>query len=179
MKKANRLRRLLAEYGRKIARCHFVMGTMGNISVREGGIVWIKRGGSWLEKARPADFIAVDLKTAKAKSNQSPSKEIFLHLGSYRARPDIQAVVHTHPVMTTALATVGINPNKAKMAVLPYYSPGSKRLARQVQEAIKRKDIVILANHGLVTVGKDIKEAYRRTCACERRAKKILARLQK
>lgn len=185
----NRPRRVLAEYGRKIACRHLVMGAMGNISIREKDVVWIKRGGCWLERAGPSDFIAVDAKSGRSKSRRLPSKEIFLHLGCYKVRADVRAVVHTHPVMSTALATAGVSLDKhapelcreigTKTAVIRYCCPGSKRLAAEVRRAIKKTNIVILANHGLVTVGKDLPAAYQRTLACEKAAKKILASLKK
>ncbi len=187
MKPGNKVKRLLAEYGRKIARRHLVMGAMGNISVRESKIVWIKRGGAWFERAKPQDFIAVDVTSGRAKSGHLPSKEVFLHLGCYKSRADIAAVVHTHPFMVTALGTAGVDLNiqspglhrrvGSEIAILRYYPPGSKKLADEVRGAIKRANAVLLANHGLVAVGKDIREAYQRTCACEEEARKILLNL--
>lgn len=189
MNRANKIKRLLAEYGKETARRHLVMGAMGNISARAGNTVWIKRGGVWLEGAGPADFIAVGLRSAKSVCGRLPSKEIFLHLGCYRSRPDIGAVVHTHPFMSTALGTAKVNLNicsprlhkriGSKIALLPYYPPGSRKLADEVRRAIKKTNAIILSNHGLVTVGKDIKEAYRRTCICEKEAEKVLAGLRK
>lgn len=181
--------RPLVKYARLIARQHLVMGAMGNISIKEKDVVWIKRGGAWLSRARPRDFIAVDAKSGRSKSRQLPSKEIFLHLGCYKAREDVRAVAHTHPVMSTALATAGVSLDKhapelcreigTKTAVIRYCCPGSKRLAAEVRRAIKKTNIVILANHGLVTVGKDLPAAYQRTLACEAAARKILTRLKK
>lgn len=189
MKPGNKVKKLLAEYARKIARRHLVMGAMGNISVRESKVVWIKRGGAWLERARPQDFIAVDVRSGRAKFGRLPSKEVFLHLGCYKSRADIMAVVHTHPVMATALATAGVNLSRSspgfrqivdsKIVTLRYYPPGSKKLAGEVRRAVKKANAVILANHGLVTVGSDIREAYQRTLACEEAARRILLNLRK
>lgn len=184
MKQEKKIKRLLAEYGRKIARRHLVMGAMGNISLREGKVVWIKRRGAWLEQAGPEDFIAIGVRSGETKPDRLSSKEVFLHLGCYKVRSDIRAVVHTHPVMATALATAGVSLNRrskrlcqivgSKLAILRYHPPGSKKLAQKVQQAIKKANVVMLANHGLVTVGKNIKEAYQRTICCEEEAKKIL-----
>lgn len=187
MKERAKIKKQLVEYGRKIAHCHLVMGPMGNTSVRDGNIIWIKRSGAWFEKTGPGDFVAVDFRSAKALRRQLPSKELLLHLGCYNARGDINAVVHTHPVMATALATAGVpldtpelyNKIASKSVILPYYPPGSKRLANEVQRAIKKSNAVILANHGLVTVGSNIREAYQRTLACEKEAGVILAGLRK
>ncbi|GAG48617.1 unnamed protein product, partial [marine sediment metagenome] len=54
------MKKEIAHYSHKIARKHFVMGTMGNISVRGRGEVWIKRGGAWMEKAKPSDFVKIE-----------------------------------------------------------------------------------------------------------------------
>ncbi len=187
MQRADKIKTQLVEYSRKIARRHLVMGAMGNISIRAGKVVWIKRGGAWLERAGLEDFIAVGLASGRSLSGSSPSKEVFLHLGCYKARPDIRAVVHTHPVMSTALATAGVSLDKRGMALcgaigsqcaaLPFYCPGSKKLAAEVQRAIKKANAIILANHGLVTVGRDLTRAYQRTLACEKEAERILTTL--
>ncbi len=99
------------------------------------------------------------------------------------------AVVHTHPILSSALATVAISLDRAskrlrkkigsKTKILKYYTPGSRRLAAEVKRAIKKVNAVVLAHHGLVTVGKDIAQAYQRTLACEEEAKIILASLRK
>jgi L-fuculose-phosphate aldolase len=185
----NRLKKMLVACGREIGRGHLVMGAMGNISARAGQIIWIKRGGAWLQQAKSEDFVAVDIRSGRPLRAQLPSKEVFLHLGCYRARADIGAVVHTHPVMTTALATVGLSLEiyspalfsklGGPTAILRYYDPGSQKLARQVQQAVKKANAVMLANHGLVTVGRDIRQAYRRTILCEQAAKRILVNLKK
>lgn len=185
----NEIKNSLAKYARLIARRHLVMGAMGNISIKEKDVVWIKRGGCWLQRVGPSDFIAVDAKGGRSKSRRLPSKEVFLHLGCYKVRADVRAVVHTHPVMSTALATAGVSLDKhitglrkrigSTTAVVRYCCPGSKKLADQVRRAIKEVNVVIMANHGLVAVGKNMKQAYQRTLACEEAAKKILQRLKK
>ena len=96
------------------------------------------------------------------------------------ARKDIGAVVHTHPVFITALgiAAVGLErvSYEAKVHLkrgivsLPYIKPGSRELGKAVGGAIARHNLVVLKRHGLLTVGKDIKEAFLRTLAAERAA---------
>jgi L-fuculose-phosphate aldolase len=60
------------------------------------------------------------------------------------------------------------------MAIIKYYKPGSKLLAKAVSRAIKKRDAVVMANHGLVTVGRSLKEAYQRTVSIETKAGKLL-----
>lgn len=180
------MRKALVQYSRKIAHCHLVMGAMGNISLREPGReeAWIKRSGAWLEKAKPGDFLKVNIVHPEPKIARKISKEINLHLGCLRARPDINAVIHTHPKVSTGLATAGIDLGRKmtkirpkiglKVITIKYYQPGSKALANAVQKAIKKADAVAMAGHGLVVVGKTLKEAYQRTLEIEVNAGKLL-----
>ena len=176
MKKSIKITKLLSHYSRKIAHHHFVMGAMGNISVRDKGDVWIKRGGAWLERAKPRDFIRV-----RPKNRGIVSKEINLHMGCYKARSDINAVIHTHPFITTAMGTILAKKGQKKskmgreeVAIIKYHEPGSMALATAIQKEIKTSDAVIMANHGLVAVGRNLKEAYQRTVQIEVHAGKVL-----
>lgn len=175
------MKKSLAEYSRKIARQHLVMGAMGNISVRDNRRdVWIKRGGAWMERAKPRDFIKV-----RYGNKGLVSKEINLHLGCYKARPDIGAVIHTHPFIATGLGTVLAKMGRKradfgeKVAIIRYYKPGSRVLAKAVSKAIKKADSVVMAHHGLVVVGRSLKEAYERTVKIEVNAGKLLKQVTK
>jgi L-fuculose-phosphate aldolase len=163
------------------------MGAMGNISLRDPDrreMAWIKRSGVWLERAKPSDFLRVNIAHPEPKIARKISKEINLHLGCLRARPDINAVIHTHPAMVTGLATAGVDLGRkmakirskirSKIETIKYYQPGSKTLAEAVQKAIKRANAVAMANHGLVVVGKSLKEAYQRTLIIEREAARLI-----
>lgn len=190
MRKSDNKQRLLIEYSHKIAQKHLVMGAMGNISSRDPDsrkeVAWIKRSGVWLERAKLGDFIRVDIRKGRPKNCQNASEETILHLGCYKARPDINAVIHTHPKVSTGLATAGIDLGRKiakirpkiglKVVTIKYYQPGSKALAKAVQQAIKKTDAVLMANHGLVTVGKSLKEAYQSTLKIEVNASKLVRR---
>lgn len=185
MRKPNKIKLLLAQYGKKIGQKRLVMGAMGNISLRgsaRGEVAWIKRSGVWLERAEPGDFLRVNIRHPEPKITKKISKEINLHLGCFRARPDINAVIHTHPFVTTGLGTVQAKMGRkradfgGKVAIIKYYQPGSKALANVVSKAIKKADSVVMANHGLVVVGRSLKEAYERTLGLERKAGRLLMR---
>ncbi len=171
----------LITIGRKIEDCGLVIGEGGNISARCGGTMYIKIKGASLASKKRADYIPVDIKTGRPlRPNGEPSTEIHMHLACYRARKDIGAVVHTHPVFITALgiAAVGLERIsyeakvhlKSGIVRLPYIKPGSKELGRAVGSAIRTHNIILLKKHGLLAVGKDIKEAFLRTLAAERAA---------
>ena len=176
------IRKELAEYGRKIFARKLVIGAGGNISARNGNKIYIKASGISLEDSRPSDYNEVDLKTGKAVCLNRPcSIEIPMHLACYKARPDVGAVVHTHPVYGTILGAIGARLGyisyefmftmKSEVPTINYRSAGSVALASEVGKAIKKYNGALLRNHGAIVVGKDMKEAYERALALERAAK--------
>jgi L-fuculose-phosphate aldolase len=176
-----RLIKGLAAVGKKIACCGLVIGEGGNISAKSGAIVYIKKRGVSMADAKSSDYVPVGINTGKPLDPKSkPSTEVPMHIACYKSRKDVGAVIHTHPIFITALGVAGIGlkdlPYEAKVylksdiAAIPYIKPGSAALGRAVGRAIKKHNAVILKNHGLITVGKDIKEAFLRTLAAERAA---------
>ena len=174
-----RLTKDLVKIGKKIHRLGLVIGEGGNISARCGHVVYIKRRNASMAAGKTADYIPVDANTGKPIGHKcKPSTEVPMHLACYRARKDVKAVVHTHPIFVTAMGISGISFKslsyetrvylKSSIAAVPYIKPGSAALGRAVGKAIKKHNAVILKNHGLITVGKDIKEAFLRTLAAER-----------
>jgi L-fuculose-phosphate aldolase len=176
------LKKELIRYGKKIYAGEFVIGSGGNISARSGGKIYIKASGVSLESSKRSDYNEVDLKTGSAVCLNKPcSIEIPMHLACYRARPDIGAVVHTHPIYGTILGMMGIKLGyisyefmltmKSEVRTISYESAGSEALAEAVGRAIKKDNGVLLKNHGIIVVGKDLEEAYTRALALERAAK--------
>lgn len=171
----------LLAIGRKIDKCGLVIGEGGNISARMGDKIYIKRRNAPMAAAKESDYLPVDVNTGKTLGRKGlPSTEVPMHLACYRFRKDIGAVMHTHPVFVTALGISGIRFEslsyearvylKSDIAAIPYITPGSRTLGRAVGRVIKKHNAAILKNHGLITVGKDIKEAFLRTLAVERAA---------
>ena len=134
----NLVKNLIA-IGRKIESCGLVIGEGGNISARCGDVMYIKRKGVSLAGKKLADYIPVEIKTGKIIGKiGEPSTEIDMHLACYKARKDIGAVVHTHPVFITALgiAAVGLERVsyeakvhlKGGIVSLPYLKPPNTKL---------------------------------------------------
>ena len=176
------LKKELAEYGRKVYARKLVIGAGGNISARRGNKIYIKASGVSLENSRPSDYNEVDLKTGKATCFNRPcSIEIPMHLACYRARPDIGAVIHIHPVYGTILGIMGVKLGyisyefmcamRSEVPTINYKSAGSRALAEAVESAIKKYNGVLLKNHGTIVVGVDLGQAYERALALERAAK--------
>lgn len=107
-----------------------------------------------------------------------------MHLHIYRSRPDVQAIVHAHPPAATAL-TVARRPfvsavlpevilQMGKVPVLSYARPGSVALASSVAQHLLQHEAVLLANHGVTTVGANLREAHQRMESLEHAARIML-----
>jgi L-fuculose-phosphate aldolase len=176
----------LLRYGRMIAERLLVVGPGGNTSARAGEVIVMKASGAAFEDCSEEDYIPVDLATGEVQgTTKRPSCEILLHLACYLRRPDVHAVVHTHPPIATGIATAGetvppLFPDLIALVgreipVLPYIVPGGKALADAAAEKIDGHDAVLLSNHGLLTVGASVREAYFRNLLVEEAAKTWLA----
>jgi L-fuculose-phosphate aldolase len=119
----------------------------------------------------PDDPIVVDStgQVIEGKPGLKPTSEVGMHLEAYRQRPDVNAVLHTHPPYSTALTIAGISfPTDLLPEVLialgdiptaPYATPGTRSLAKSIQAPIKDHNAVLLSNHGSISVGKTLEEA--------------------
>jgi len=176
----------LLHYGRKIAGQMLVVGPGGNTSVRAGDAIVLKASGAAYEDCTEDDFVPIDFKTGDViDSARKPTCEIYMHLTCFMQRPDVNAVVHTHPPIATGLAVSGVTippiyPDLIALVgsdipVLPYIVPGGKKLADAVAEVIVDHDAVLLGNHGVLTVGSNLREAYFRNLLIEEAAKTWLA----
>jgi L-fuculose-phosphate aldolase len=148
-----------------------VIGTSGNISARIPGTdtFLIKPSGVRMKFLEPDELVLVDLQGNKIRGELNVSVETPIHAAIYRARKDVQAVVHTHAPTATAfgIAKTEILPLQIEVfmllpngvPVVPFEAPGSKALAKAVQKKIANYDAVILENHGIITVGSTIEAA--------------------
>lgn len=172
----------LIKYGKFIYAQNFVTGTGGNISVRVKDKIYIKASQVSLESSTKEDYNEVDLKTGKTICLKGPcSIEVPMHVACYKARPDIGAVVHTHPVYGTILGMLvkklgfisyeSMFTLKSEVPVVNYKQPGSIKLANAVKKMIKKHNAVLLKNHGVIVVGSSLKEAYERSVVLERACK--------
>ena len=179
------IKKQLVEIGKKIADKELVVGPGGNISARVGNIVYMKASGICFEEAKTSDYIGVDLKTGDIVcGNKKPTCEIAMHLGCYLERKDISAVIHTHPPIATAVGMqeITLSPFSPDLAALvgdvptiKYVVPGGIELAEEVKNVIKKHNAVLMCNHGLLTVGSNLMEAYYRTLLIEDACKTFVA----
>jgi len=168
---------------RQMAASGLVTGAGGNVSVRDGELMRISPSGFAFEDAEEEHYPGISIETGDLESGQHrPSSEALMHLYIYRVRPEVNAVVHTHPKMTIALTSSGhdLRPMFADYYVylrsnvphVPYVTVTTEELARVVERSFRAPDCygMILRNHGAITVGASVKEAAFRTAAIEEQA---------
>lgn len=168
------LRRLVLKTAQEILAARMVIGTWGNVSLRVPGedLLIITPSGMEYDKLQPEDMVLVDFSRQVREGSLRPSIETPMHAAIYQNRPDVNAVVHVHSPYATAFAVAGksipvILEETAQtvghnIEVIPYARCGSRLLASRVVETLGPSGrAVLLAMHGMVGVGSDIKDALK------------------
>ncbi|WP_405897129.1 class II aldolase/adducin family protein [Streptomyces sp. NBC_00727] len=160
---------------RRTAAEGLVVGTSGNVSLRIGDTVLVTPSGVPYERLRPEDLTGVDPEGNQILGTLAPTSELPLHLAIYR-NTGARAVVHTHAVHATAVSTLvtEVPPVHYAAAMLggtvrvaPYARYGTPELAGNMLAALRDRTGCLLANHGTVTCGATLDEAYDRTAQLE------------
>ena len=142
----------------------------GHASIRAGeGRMFINVGSCQRSQLTAADICTIDFEGNLLEGNGKPPLEFHLHAGIYKARPDVNAVVHAHPKWSTFLTMVGqpYQPVYAQGSLL-YPAPvldspnsiNNPSIARHLAETLGQRPAAMMKSHGAVTVGKDIAEAF-------------------
>ncbi|MCX2922778.1 class II aldolase/adducin family protein [Streptomyces sp. NEAU-W12] len=152
-----------------------VVGTSGNVSLRVGETVLVTPSGVPYDRLAPDDVTGVDLTGRQVLGTLVPTSELPMHLAVYRTT-GARAVVHTHAVHATAVSTlVDELPPIHYMAaalggpvrVAPYATYGTDELAGNMLRALEDRTGCLLQNHGTVTHGTTLDQAYDRTAQLE------------
>jgi L-fuculose-phosphate aldolase len=141
-----------------------VRGTSGNVSVRDpaSGAIAITPTGLPYPGMTAEDVAVLGPDGDQLDGALLPTSELALHLGVYRARPDVNAVVHTHSMFATTFAVLGepvppvhylIVRAGGSVPVAPYARYGTVELAQACVRTLGTGFAVLLANHGVVAVG--------------------------
>jgi L-fuculose-phosphate aldolase len=178
-------RQELIGYGEKIARAGLVAGAGGNISVRDGGTVWIKPSGFAMDDLSVDDLCGMDLATGRQlQGAHRPTSEVHMHLGIYRVRPDVQAVFHTHSPWASGAISAGLEMKPmfaefvmdlGRVETVPYVTPMTREFADLIAGKARTCDTLLLVNHGVVAVGQNVKQAFYRVAVVEDAAKSLVA----
>ncbi|WP_128817159.1 class II aldolase/adducin family protein [Streptomyces sp. S063] len=165
----------VVDTARRSAAEGLVVGTSGNVSTRVGDLVLVTPSGVPYDRLGPGDAVGVDLEGHQVLGDLGPTSELPLHLAVYRST-DAAAVVHTHAVHATAVSTLvaevplvhyaaAILGGPVRTAAYARY--GTPELADAMLEALRDRTGCLLANHGTVTYGDTLDQAYDRTAQLE------------
>ena len=177
------LREEVARVARQMISSGLVTGTSGNVSARtpEGNVL-ITPSGLDYGQLEPDDVVLVDLEKNVLEGALEPSSETPMHTGIYRARPQVDAVVHTHSRFATTLACLGLEippvhymlttlSQDGRIPLAPYATYGTEELAGYASESLgESRNACLLQNHGTITVGESAEEAFSRTVVLEEMA---------
>jgi L-fuculose-phosphate aldolase len=155
---------------RELLATGLVRGTSGNVSVRDpaSGTIAITPTGLGYTGMRDHDVAVLSADGDQLDGELRPTSEVALHLGIYRARPDLGAIVHTHSMFATTFAVLGeqipavhylIVRAGESVPVAPYARYGTPQLAESCVRALGSGFAVLLANHGVVATGADLAAA--------------------
>jgi L-fuculose-phosphate aldolase len=182
---------LIVEIGRRMWTRGYVASNDGNISVllNENEVLTTPTGVS-------KGFMTVDMiikvdRTGAVLSSHSkfrPSSEIKMHLEVYKQRPDVKAVVHAHPPYATSFAVAGIPLNKCVLPeavigigavpIAAYGLPSTMEIPEAIREYLPSSDVILLANHGALTLGSDVLNAYHKMETLEHTASIVWKAIQ-
>ncbi len=155
---------------RRLYDCGFVTATDGNVSFRlpNGNILATPTGVS-KGFVQTHNLVEIDIDGNVISGDLKPSSEIKMHLLFYKQRPDVNAVVHAHPSYATGFATAGIAMDQCVfpevlvilggIPLSKYGTPSTTEVTDAILPYVKNSDAILLANHGVVTAGKDLMEA--------------------
>lgn len=155
----------------------------GNISARDNNLIYITPSATCKGFLTEEMLVVTDREGHILEGNLNPSTEIKLHLAAYMRREDIGAVVHAHSPFATAYA-IANKPIETKaypelitffgkVPLAKYGTPSTDEIVDGMVEYINEYDIILLANHGVIAVGKDVYDAFFKLEAVEAIAKTL------
>ena len=162
------------EAAQEMERKGLVVGTAGNISLRVKAtdgreLLAITPSGRYYDSLKVDDIVVVDFTGQKVEGEVKATIETVMHIEVHKARKRINAVVHAHPPFCSALAVAGMDIPPlideqvmlvgGEIKVAKYALPGTPDLAKNAVSALGPRNAVILANHGVLSVGRDMREA--------------------
>jgi L-fuculose-phosphate aldolase len=162
------------EAAQEMERKGLVVGTAGNISLRikatDGReLLAITPSGRYYDSLKVDDIVVVDFVGQKVEGGLKATIETIMHIEVHKARKKMNAVVHAHPPFCSALAVAGMDIPPlideqvvligGEIKVAQYALPGTPELAKNAVSALGPRNAVILANHGVLAVGRDMREA--------------------
>ena len=165
------LRRDLVRFSKWLSRLGFTPGTSGNLSVRlDEKRLLVTPTGASKYLLTPADMVIVDLQGRQLAGSRKVTSEVNMHLAVYHHRDEVAAVIHSHPPIATAFACAGraLDEMLCQEAVMTlgivplakYATTGTDEVAASLIPLIPGHEAILMANHGVVSYGKTLLEAF-------------------
>jgi len=175
------VRKAIVDTAHQLYERGLLVSTEGNLSMRlSGQRIMITPSGLPKGRLSPQDIVIVDSDGKHLQGRRRASSELPMHLFVYRSRPEAMACVHTHSPYATAFAVAGIPlPENILPEVLvfvgsipltAYAAPGTEAVPKSLEPYIKNSSAFLMRNHGLLTFGRSLEEAFYRHQTVERYA---------
>lgn len=172
----------IIEIGRRMYEKGYVVANDGNISVRaDKDSIWVTPTGVSKGYMNEDILVRMGLDGSIVEGSYKPSSEVKMHLRVYKENPSVSAVVHAHPPIATAFAASGLSldePVLSETAMLlgsvplvPYSTPGTEEVPNAIAPYCKTHCALLLANHGVLTWGNSLEQAYFRLEELEQTAR--------
>jgi L-fuculose-phosphate aldolase len=175
-------RAAIAEISRRMYARGLIAAADGNVSVRAGkDRLLVTPSGLSKGFLRAEDILTTDLAGRKRSGSGRPSSEMKMHCFVYAERPDVNAVVHGHPPIATALALAGVSLAQCVLSeaclvlgavpTAPYATPSTDEVTAALRPLIGAANAVVMDRHGALALGRTLEEAYNRLETLEHTAK--------
>lgn len=177
------LKQQIVDTGVEMVRTGMSVGTWGNLSLKdpETGFIYISPSGMDYLTIRPEHVVVLTLDLTLVEGIAEPSVEAPMHAAVYRRRPDVQAVIHTHPVYSSVFGVVrmelpAVSEDFAQIVGAKvgfpdrYDLPGTVELGESAAEALGQDNAVLLPNHGALAVGGSLQQALKVSRVLEKNA---------
>jgi len=176
------MKKEICDIGKLLYERGMLAGTDGNISVKlDDDRIMVTPSGIAKGRMNPDEMVIVDINGKHLQGNQKASTELLMHLAVYKMRPEITACVHSHAPHATAFAAAGI---ELAVDILPevvvfiggipltdYAPPGTDAVPKSIEPYLEENNAFLLRNHGLLTIGRSLAEAFNRHETVEHYAK--------
>jgi L-fuculose-phosphate aldolase len=167
------LRVQMTRFGKWLYRLGYMPGTSGNLSARlDNHRLLVTPTGASKYLLRPADMVIVDLEGRQLAGTRRVTSEIGMHLAIYHRRDDIEAVVHAHPPVATGFACSGRGLDEmlcqeaamtlGTVPLADYATTGTPEVAASLAPHIQNHEVILMANHGVVSYGNSLLDAFLR-----------------
>jgi L-fuculose-phosphate aldolase len=142
----------------------------GNVSCRCGSLILTTPSGLCKGHLQAADLILVNEAGQVVSGQGQPTSELALHLEVYQQRPEANAVIHAHPPVATALTIAGVSLTEGilpevvltlgAIPTAPYATTGTPAMATAIRTLVPQHDAILLEQHGALTIGRTLWDAY-------------------